>query len=301
MVCNLHHCRLFLLKRSKTGVGRVQVMGQKSVFKLISEILFVLFLMVGVSPTATDARIMEYTDNEYNYTFQFPSDWTEKEVIEQDEFGEIRVLLQGPRASSIMVLVNPLGKGRKISKEHFNSIPNRNSFINQMINFTVDQIYRTTSKRMNASKMIVIERQIRPSESGIKFYISTLHFINDVPLGLAGIHTVPFGQDYLIGFVMSSILDSRTMEDNETFKHIFNSFRLIGEEPASPSSFFGGVLDSMVSWMPLVGGLGWKYNSASPLSRNIFLWLPLGVFFIIALKFRKIFMRKYDWKLHKPH
>jgi len=92
-------------------------MKQKSVFKLISEILFVLFLMVGVSPTASDARIMEYTDNEYNYTFKFPSDWTEKEVVEQDEFGEIRVLLQGPRASSIMVLVNPLGKGRKISKE----------------------------------------------------------------------------------------------------------------------------------------------------------------------------------------
>jgi len=67
----------------------------------------------GVSPTATDARIMEYTDNEYNYTFKFPSDWTEKEVVEQDELGEVRVLLQGPRASSIMVLVNPPGKGKK--------------------------------------------------------------------------------------------------------------------------------------------------------------------------------------------
>lgn len=274
-------------------------MKQKGVFKLISEILFVLFFMVGVSPTATDARIMEYTDNEYNYTFKFPSDWTEKEVVEQDEFGEIRVLLQGPRASSIMVLVNPLGKGRKISKEHFNSIPNRNSFVIQMMNFTVDQIYRTTSKKMNASKMIVVERQIRPSESGIKFYISTLHFINGVPIGLAGIHTVPFGQDYLIGFVMSSILDSRTMEDNETFKHIFNSFRLIDEEPASPSSFFGGVLDSMASWIPLAGDLSWKYNSANPLSRNLYLWLPLVMFLIVALKFRKIFMRKHNRDFHK--
>ncbi len=276
-------------------------MKQKSVFKLISGILFVLFLMVGVSPTATDARIMEYTDNEYNYTFKFPSDWTEKEVVEQDELGEVRVLLQGRRASSIMVLVNTLGKGRKISKEHYDSIPNRNSFVNQMINFTVDQIYRTTSKKMNASKMIVVERQIRPSESGIKFYISTLHFINDVPLGLAGIHTIPFGQDHVIGFVMSSILDSRTMEDNETFKHIFNSFRLIDEAPAPPSSFFGGVLDSMASWIPLVGDLSWQYKSASSLSRNLFFWLPLGVFLILGLKFGKIFMRKHNWKLLKPH
>jgi hypothetical protein len=244
---------------------------------------------------------MEYTDNEYNYTFKFPSDWTEKEVVEQDELGEVRVLLQGPRASSIMVLVNTLGKGRKISKEHYNSIPNRNSFVNQMINFTVDQIYRTTSKKMNASKMIVVERQIRPSESGIKFYISTLHFINDVPLGLAGIHTIPFGQDHVIGFVMSSILDSRTMEDNETFKHIFNSFRLIDEAPTPPSSFFGGVLDSMASWIPLVGDLSWQYKSASSLSRNLFFWLPLGVFLILGLKFGKIFMRKHNWKLLKPH
>ena len=199
-----------------------------------------------------------------------------------------------------MVLVNPLGKGRKISKEHFNSIPNRNSFVIQMMNFTVDQIYRTTSKKMNASKMIVVERQIRPSESGIKFYISTLHFINGVPIGLAGIHTVPFGQDYLIGFVMSSILDSWTMEDNETFKHIFNSFRLIDEEPASPSSFFGGVLDSMASWIPLAGDLSWKYNSANPLSRNLYLWLPLVMFLIVALKFGKIFMRKHNRDFHKP-
>jgi len=275
-------------------------MKQKSVFKPISEILFFLFLMVGVSPTATGAVIMEYTDNEYNYTFKFPSDWREKEVVEQDEFGEVRVLLQGPRASSIMVLVNSLGKGRKISKEHFNSIPNRNSFVNQMMNFTVDQIYRTTSKKMNASKMIVIERQIRPSEAGIKFYISTLHFINDVPLGLAGIHTVPFGQDHIIGFVMSSILDSRTMEDNETFKHIFNSFHLIDEEPALSSSFFGGVLDSMASWIPLVGDLSRQYKSASPQRRNFYLWLPVVMFIIVALKFGKIFMRKHNWKFHKP-
>jgi len=276
-------------------------MKQKGVFKLISQSLFVLFLIVGAHPAPTDARIMEYTDNEYNYTFKFPSDWTEKEVVEQEESGEVRVLLQGPRASSIMVLVNPLGKGRKISKEHFNSIPNRNSFVNQMISFTVDQIYRTTSKKMNASKMILIERQIRPSESGIKFYISTLHFVNDVPLGLAGIHTIPFGQDHVIGFVMSSILDSRTMEDNETFKYIFNSFRLIDEEPSLPSSFFGGMVDSMASWIPLVGDLSWLYKSASPLGKSLFFWLPLGVFLIVGLKFGKIFMRKHNWKLLKPH
>ncbi len=269
--------------------------------KTISKFLFILFLMVGVSAGVVDARIMEYTDNDYNYTFKFPSDWTEKEVVEQDDFGEVRVLLQGPRASSIMVLVNTLEKGKQISKEHFNSIPNRNSYVNQMMNFTVDQIYRSTSRKMNASRMIVIERQIRPSESGIKFYISTLHFINDVPLGLAGVHTIPFGQDYVIGFVMSSILDSRTMEDNETFKQIFNSFRLLDEQPAPPSSFFGGVLDSMASWIPLVGDFSWRYNSAGPMSRSFFFWLLLGVLLFIAVRYGKIIMRKHNWKFRKLH
>lgn len=276
-------------------------MKSKSGFITFSKSLTVFFLLVGISAGVADARIMEYTDNDYNYTFRFPSDWKEKEVVEQDESGEVRVLLQGPRASSIMVLVNSLGKGRRIAKEHFNSIPNRNSFVDQMINFTVDQIYRSTSRRMNASKMIVVERQIRPSESGIKFYISTLHFINDVPLGLAGIHTIPFGQDHVISFVMSSILDSRTMDDNETFKHIFNSFHLIGEEPASPSFFFGGVLDSMISWFPLVGELSWRYSSAGPVSRNLFLWLPLGVLLFLALRYGKIIMRKHNWKFYKTH
>ena len=276
-------------------------MKNRSGFKTISQFLFVLFLLVGVGARIADARIMEYTDNEYNYTFKFPSDWKEKEVVELDGLGEVRILLQGARASSIMVLVNPLGKGRRISKEHFNSIPNRNAFVNQMMNFTVDQIYRSFSKKMSASRMIVVERQIRPSESGIKYYISTLHFINDVPLGLAGIHTIPFGQNHVIGFVMSSILNSRTMEDNETFKHIFNSFRLLDEQPAHPSSFFGGVLDSMASWIPLVGDLGWRYNSAGPVRRNFFFWLPLCVLLFIALRYGKIIMRKHNWKFRKLH
>ncbi|MCZ6718154.1 MAG: hypothetical protein O6944_03240, partial [Gammaproteobacteria bacterium] len=62
-----------------------------------------------------------------------------------------------------------------------------------------------------------------------------------------------------------------------------------------------GVLDSMASWIPFVGDLSWQYKSASPLSRNFYLWLPLVVLLIVGLKFGKIFMRKHNWKLHLPH
>ena len=70
-------------------------MKNRSGFKTISQFLFVLFLLVGVGARIADARIMEYTDNEYNYTFKFPSDGKEKEVVELEGLGEVRILLQG--------------------------------------------------------------------------------------------------------------------------------------------------------------------------------------------------------------
>ncbi len=269
--------------------------------KTVALLFLILTILAGLSPAVQARRIMEYTDNEYNYTFKFPSDWVERDVVEQSESGDIRILLQGPRANSIMVLVNSLGPGREISKDHFESIPNRNTFVEQMINYTVNQIYRSTSLKMNASRMIVVEKQIRPSETGIRFYISTLHFVNDVPLGLAGIHTIPFGEDHIIGFVMSSILDSQTMDDNETFKQIFNSFRLINERTEAPSSFFGGMLDTMASWFPFMGDLGWKYRAAHPISRSLYLWLPMVVLLFLAVRYGKIVMRKHHWRFRKLH
>ncbi len=256
-------------------------------------VLVFLLLTVGAKGAFAFSKMLEYTDNKYDYSFQFPSNWKTQKIIEKDDFGEIRVLLQGPRASSIMVLVDPLEK--VITKKEFRKNPDKNKWVQQMINYTVDQIYRKSSKRMNASKMIVVEKQIRPSKVGIQFYISTLHVINGVPLGLAGLHAIPYGKDHVIGFVMSSILDRRTMENNATFKRIFNSFRLVGDNPAPPPTVMGGVLEQVTSWVPVVGELNWR---KSFVQNNVFLWLPMGLVIVLAFGLAKRLRRRRSW--HSP-
>ena len=65
--------------------------------------LVILFSMWKVGEALAFTKILEYTDNKYNYSFQFPSTWKTQEIAEQDDYGEIRVLLQGPRAVNCLV------------------------------------------------------------------------------------------------------------------------------------------------------------------------------------------------------
>lgn len=249
--------------------------------KGIHWVLALVLLIAGAEKGFAFTKMLEYTDNQYGFRFQFPSNWKAQKIFENDEFGEIRVLLQGPRASSIMVLVDPLEN--KITRNQFRQNPNLNELIQRMMDFTVDRIYRSSSKRMNASKMIVVDKQIRPSKVGLKFYISTLHFINGVPLGLAGLHTIPFDKNHVISFVMSTILDSQTMEDNATFKRIFNSFHMIGDDPPPPS-VVGGVVEQVTSWIPVVGEFNWRKPLSMPIIQdNLFLWLILSLVILFAL------------------
>ncbi|HEX9880273.1 MAG TPA: hypothetical protein VGB25_08780 [Candidatus Binatia bacterium] len=266
-------------------------------WKVLLGALVILLANSIVGKTHAFTRILEYTDNKYNYSFQFPSNWKTQQIAGEDDFGEIRVLLQGPRASSIMVLVDALGKS--VNRSEFLKDPNQQALVTQMVNFTIDQTYRKSSKRMSASKMIVVEKQIRPSNVGIKYYISTLHYINGIPLGLAGIHTIPFGQDHVIGFLMSSILDEQTMENNATYKRIFNSFHLIGEGFAPPPGAVGGVVNQVANWVPVVGEMNWQKSLADPVVRkNLFLWVPGGLLLLLALRYAKGRRRRRGW--HTP-
>ena len=81
--------------------------------------------------------------------------------------------------------------------------------------------------------MVVAEKEMLPSDKGIKFYISTLHFVGEknIPAGVAGIHLYPFNKDYLINFVMITTLKKDAKEENETCTAVFNSFHLVGEKP----------------------------------------------------------------------
>ena len=200
--------------------------------KTIQLILLIVALTLGaVSCLYAEPKIMEYTDNEYKYTFQFPADWKMQKVPPTNEMGEVRVLLQSPHhKSSVMVLVGHIEKG--VNKTKFNNSPKRNEIVERLIDLTIEKVYKKTSKDMKATRMVVTERKIDNSEIGIKFYISTLHYVEkEIPMVVAGMHAFPFGKNYIIGFIMTNILDPKDDKEKKTFTSIFNSFHLVGEKP----------------------------------------------------------------------
>ncbi len=178
---------------------------------------------------ASEQKIAVYTDNVYDYAFQFPSDWKMKKSPEVGEAGDMRVLLEGP-ACTISTTVSKVGK--TITKKQFQEHPNRNQITESMMNLTVEQVYKKSSNDIHATRMVLGEKQILPSDHGIKFYISTLHTVGEknIPLGVAGIHIYPFNKDYLVNFVMISPLRKDAKEENQTCTNVFNSFHLVGEE-----------------------------------------------------------------------
>lgn len=191
---------------------------------------FLLLILFGLNNLFAEQRIVEYTDNEYDFAFQFASDWKMQKVPGKGEMGEVRVLVKGARANSAMAVVGIVGN--TVTKKQFNDNPNRNVLVEQMIDFTIEQTYKKMSREIKAKKMIVSEKKEISSEAGIKFYISTLHSLGEgIPFLVCGIHVIPFGRGYIINFVMTTIADKSAKKKNEVFTKVLNSFHLIGEKP----------------------------------------------------------------------
>jgi len=94
--------------------------------------------------------------------------------------------------------------------------------VEAIVDSIVEEVYKKASRDMGAERMVVSERRIVPSDVGIRFYISTLHFINNVPLVMASIHTVPFEKPYMITFTMVTPLDKTATKDNEVITQVFS-------------------------------------------------------------------------------
>ena len=175
-------------------------------------------------------RLVEYTDTEYSYGFQYPSDWKLQKPSSQGQAGEVRVLVQSPRWGTYMLTTVGRIGNKPLSKEKVEANPNRDAAVNAMIESTVEEIYKKTSQQIGASSMTVHEKRAVPSAEGLAFYIATEHVVNTanktLSMGVAGLHVIPFGKDYLINFVMIAPLDPNATAENELLKRIFNSFRL---------------------------------------------------------------------------
>ena len=196
-----------------------------NILKVISAILILAF---AVSNSFGFQELVEYTDFDYGYSFKFPPDWKLKKTPEKSDLGETRVAVQGTEGA-VMVTVSKLETS--VEKEKYDSNPNSDLLASQLMNWTVEQVYKKSSRQLNASKMMVTEKKTIPCDLGIKYYISSVHFVeNNVAITMSGIHVIPFGKPYLISFMMTIFLDSKTKKMTGFFDDIFNSFHLTNEK-----------------------------------------------------------------------
>jgi hypothetical protein len=196
-----------------------------------SLILGSLFFNVSVS---LGAPPLEYIDKQYHFAFQYPADW-KAEKGPTGEAGEARVWVKHPtKPMSVTALVGQTGKA--MSRRDFETSPNRDAVANAMIDWTVEQVYRKGSRDIGADKMVVVEKQMQPSDVGLKFHISTAHTKGRITLLLAGQHIIPFDKPYMVTFLMVTPVDKGATKDNEIITQVFNSFHILGEQPISRSS-----------------------------------------------------------------
>lgn len=194
-------------------------------------------LLIGLVPASGQERLEEFLDEEYGYGFKYPARWNLRKLPEGAANKEMRVMLQGPNGSSVIVVVENLGQ--KTAKEAFEDSAARKKRIEALTSQTLEQIYKTVSRNMKATHMKIGERRDLPNERAIQFYISTLHAMpSGKPIIVAGIHTYPFEKDYALNFLMTAFWDESQTAENDVLLVVFNSFHLTGEsksrEPASP-------------------------------------------------------------------
>lgn len=189
------------------------------------------------SPRANDVRLVgedsprEYVDHQYQFWFQFPADWKFEKNPPPGEAGEIRVIVRHPtKPMRVVATVGQIGKS--LTRQQLESSPNRDAAVAAMMELSVEQVYKKTSRDIGAERMIVSEKQVRPSEAGIRFYISTGHIKGNATILVAGIHIVPFEKPYMITFTMITPVDRTATADNEIITRVFNSFHLLGEQPS---------------------------------------------------------------------
>jgi hypothetical protein len=190
----------------------------------------VFFADRGESASESGERITEYTDNQYNFAFQFPADWKLLKPPAPGEAGETRVFVQSSwKSSYVSVVVGQLG--RSITKEQFENNPNRDVFVSTLIEVTVDQVYKKMSRDVGASSIIVREKRALASDEGVKFNISTGNVVGKGMVIVAGIHLIPFGKDYAVNFLMVHPVNPKWIAENETMERVFTSFHLVGKRP----------------------------------------------------------------------
>jgi hypothetical protein len=197
------------------------------------------FLLVtqsaGVGFAEEQPKLAEYRDPEYAYRFQYPAHWQLRKLPEGAANDDVRVSLRTPGGDSFMVIVEK--RGQNPTKTEFHSDPQRKVRVDQLIEETTQQIYRTVARNLGAVETKIGEKTDLSNDAAIKFYVSTLHRMKvGEPVIVAGIHSYPFSKPYSISFMMTAFFDPSAEKDNATMTAVFNSFHLLKAAESSGGS-----------------------------------------------------------------
>jgi hypothetical protein len=186
-----------------------------------------LWFLSGIPAAEAQKGMKEYWDKDYNFTFRYPAGWKLRQLPEGETNREIRVITQAPDGGSLMVVIQKL-------KKPTGNPGDRAAAVEKMAQQTIDEIYRTISKNIQASGMKIGEIRDISSQAALKYYVSTLHAMKaGHPIIVAGIHALPFGKDFRIDFILTAPWDSAAKKENEAMMLAFNSFQLLGENGSS--------------------------------------------------------------------
>jgi hypothetical protein len=192
--------------------------------------VFTLVTLLVAAHSAYAAPVAEITDNAFAYAFQYPSDWTLKKAPEKGKGDRVRVLVQSPGGATVMTIVGNMDTA--IARNQFDRSPNKQATIQKMLDLTVDAVYRKTARDIGAKEMVVQKKEYRPSEVGIRIYISTLLKLNGGrAVALSGSSVIPFGKRYMVSFIMVAPLTQNVHKEAPTLTRVFNSFHMLGEHP----------------------------------------------------------------------
>jgi hypothetical protein len=194
--------------------------------------LLVVLLSATFQPANAQLHLREYYDREYGYFFNHPATWKLHRMPEGDANSDSRVVLQGPNKSSFMVIIDSTRK--ILRKTDFENSSDRMQQVGEMMEQTIEQIYRGISTTIKSLDMKIGERRDLSNDVGVKFYLATLHSMKEgKPVIVAGIHAFPFDKDYSINFILTAFWDPAATQDNQMLTEVFNSFRLLGEPQTS--------------------------------------------------------------------
>jgi len=191
--------------------------------------------LFAASGAPAQSRIEEFYDRDYGYSFQYPAGWQLQNLPEGEANRDIRALLQGPNGSSFTAIVEKSGtKNAETDNPAAEEVTAR---VEALMSQTIEQVYKTIAENIKASAMTVGERRDLSNRIAIKFYIATLHKMPaGKPIIVAGIHSYPFKKDYAVTFIMSAFWEGTPTKEQEVLTAVFNSFRLLGERPATAKS-----------------------------------------------------------------